>query len=177
METIIDPSTTAILDKLQEAEESGVLAMAHVGNRIRNCIELGAMLRAKKKEVGHGNFLQWMEANVTNTEVAERAGFSRVTAARYMKLSEAHEAKKLDLENASSVKRAFQLAGILPPSDSEPSGAGSEQPQLLVKIARVGAMVASEFAKRPIEDLDAQERRVWADRLKPLVDVWEKLVA
>jgi hypothetical protein len=151
--------------------------MAHVAHRISHCIELGAMLKAKKAELGHGHFIAWFLATIEDNDFAQRAGFSLRRAQQFMRLSELHETNHLDLEKAATVKQAFQLAGILPPSDAETSTSEqNSEPQIFTKMVRMANMIVNTFKAKPIDCLDAQEREIWAAKLKPLATIYLKLI-
>lgn len=179
MTTILDPIASKVLETLQSAEEASSQALSYVGHRLRLCIEVGYLLRQKKFESGHGEWLKWFEENVSNTDVAERAAFSYQTARKWMRLSEINENGILDLDNAGSVRQAYILAGLLPASDSNTGTHDDSNAQcnILVKIKRIETLLQSELTRRPLKSWSAQERSVWRDRLKPLANFYEQIPA
>lgn len=178
MTTVEDPIVSQVLAKMAEAEQEGATALAHVGRRIRRCIDIGDILSKQKEALGHGQWTRWFDANIANQEVAQRASFTIRTAERYMKLASLEASGLLDLDKASSVRQAFVLAGILPSSGGE-TNAGDENPQpaLLVALKRMETKLNSELTRKPLEEWTTDEKRLWQDRLAPFVDVWKRLSA
>ncbi len=174
MSNILDPSACEVLDKLEKAEEAASAAAGYVGQRLRICIEVGNLLLQKKLALGHGEWLKWFEQSISNSEVALSAAFSYQTARKWMRLSEINDRGILDLDNATSVRQAYMLAGLLPSSESNSShDEGSTSSNLLVKLRRIETLLQSELTRRPLKDWPQEERKMWSERLKPLLNLYD----
>lgn len=157
------PSIEELKELIKQAEDTISQTVAHAGYRIRLCANVGKGLRLHKKQLDHRQWLPWLEEHFSDEE--DNALTPR-TAQRWMKLSEAVDSGRLDLDKARSVRHAYQLAGILPDPDEAQGGSkGSDTPNYLVHLDRL------EAALRTIElnKLSEEERRQLAARLDSIL--------
>lgn len=89
--------TTTTVQRIQtlaaELDQLGADALA-------KAIEAGNLLRQSKKELAHGGWLPWLEANFT---------FADRTARRWMKLAEDVEAGRLKTDTVSNLAEAYRI--------------------------------------------------------------------
>jgi len=157
--------TTSLADEIRRAHELSEgreqYARASIEELIEARVETATLVEAARASVGKGQFREWWETNKLP------AGW----AARYLKL--AKTAKRHTLGD----KNQMRLIGIIP--TPEPMAAGEHQRQAdnpfqWVKIA--GRLVTTLTADR-ISAMDAMERETAKMRLKPIVELYEKLDA
>lgn len=174
---LLDPTTAQILDMMSRAHEVGINAVKCSIQRVLLCVETGDLLRRKKAELGHGHFLDWFDNQIGDTELAVTMDFSIRTARNWMKVSELKEQGLLNLDDAGSVKRLYQLAGVLPDAEEGSGGTAdtNDEPMPLVKLKRLHTMLESELARHPIDKWTNDEKRVWRDRLKPFYALYKAL--
>lgn len=178
LQMLVDQTTSEILDKMHAADEAGVRAVECVTDRVKLCVEVGRLLIRKKAEVGHGHFLKWFGEAIACTQVAREMEFSERTARRWMRLAEEFDAGRLKLGEATSLKRVYQLAGVLPEAEEGEgggSGAGSDEPLLLVRLKRMDSMLQSQLVRHPLEKWTAPERQLWRARLQPFAAFYNAL--
>lgn len=157
------------LDELKklivEAEATVSTTVANAGQRIRLCADIGRGLKYHKQQVGHGGWLEWLEENLQD--------LTSQTARKWIKLAEAVDSGRLDLDSARSIRQAYILAGILPDPDDAASGTSPSPTNYLVYLDRF------ENAIRciEVEKLPAQDRQKLRDRLKPIATLYAQLIA
>lgn len=107
------------------------LAQEAFGEAVQHAIRAGELLAAAKAQLGHGEWLPWLELNFD---------FSRQTASAYMRLAANRE--QIEMESAPSISAALkQLAPGPPTSKPEPPPpapyiADTERKVQLAKAAR-----------------------------------------
>ncbi len=84
--------TAEKINRLQESIEM------QAKNMVKSAILIGELLIARKNELKHGEFIPWIESNLT---------ISRFTAARYMKLFENRE--RLNVARVQHLREALAL--------------------------------------------------------------------
>ncbi|WP_167884336.1 DUF3102 domain-containing protein [Leptospira ilyithenensis] len=84
--------TAEKINRLQESIETSAK------NMVKTAIIIGDLLNAKKAELKHGDFLPWIESNLT---------ISRFTASRYMKLYENRD--RLNVARVQHLREALAL--------------------------------------------------------------------
>jgi hypothetical protein len=149
---------------IEEADGHASSAVGFAGVRIKICARIGHTLKEYKKQVGHGHWLQWLQENLQ--ELTDR------TARKWMKLAEAVEQGKLDLDNAKSVRQAYILAGILPEPEESPSNHSSDAVSYLVHLDRF----ETEMRNIDIAQLSLTQRETLRQRLQPVATLYAKLI-
>jgi hypothetical protein len=89
---------------------------------IKNAIKIGELLTKRKVKAGHGNWLRWVEDNLS---------FSARTASNYVRIFERRN--ELKSETLSDLTAAYKLLGIL------------------VEPEQLNSKVRIQFTKRPVE--------------------------
>lgn len=141
--------------------------MAHVNHAIEKALDAGRLLRAKKGELEHGEFMAWMET--------AELGVSYETCRRWMKLAERAELEGDAIETAQSVRQAYMLTGLLPEPESTVGSTGSSGNSFLTFLTRSATHLQAQLSQRPLNAWPLEDRRVLRDRLLPLVEIYEAL--
>lgn len=156
------PKINAVFD---ESEGYAAQAVGLAGVAIRERTKLGEMLNHAKKIVGHGNWLPWLETNCPK--------LTEQSAQRYMKLAKTSHVR--DLDNCASVTEAYRLAGLLPPRD-EAEGDDEDKhngDNYVVHVSRA----LDVLNKAAVDSWQPQDKAQLRARLKPLVDLYDRLGA
>lgn len=111
--------------------------------------ECGRLLRSKKREVGHGNFLPWLSENCPL--ISDR------TARDYMRLSNWQHAA--DLQGATSIREALRLLDEKENQDETPR----EKPAFVVRCT---------FNKKPEEYTETERKNIF-DQSRSYLQVLE----
>ena len=93
-------STGTVPEKVVSIEEIAVehrLAQTAFGEAVRHAIRAGELLTAAKAQLGHGEWIPWLEGNFD---------FSRQTASAYMRLAANRE--RIEMESAPSISAALK---------------------------------------------------------------------
>jgi len=148
--------TTAELSELQQlistAYDYGMQCADRAKVRIESCIEAGKKFTEIKKRLGHGKWGPWIEANLS---------ISPTTVCNWMRLAKAHSDGQLDLTSAGGIRKAFQLAGIIP--DSDGSKATSAEPQELYMLHDI--RLCSALNRLDFSTLNQVQREALRERL------------
>lgn len=143
--------------------------MASVQYAIVKALDAGRLLRAKKRELEHGEFLSWMEG--------AELGVGYEVCRRWMKLAEKAELEGDQIESAQSLRQAYTLTGLLPESETAGGTASSSGNSFLTFLTRSATHLQAQLSQRPLKEWPLEDRRVLRDRLKPLVEIYEVLTA
>lgn len=151
---------------ISEAQDAGDNSTAYAAERVRQCVQIGELLQTAKAKVGHGNWERF---------AAEKwPDVLKTTRSRWMKLAEAKQAGRLDLESARGLRHAYQLAGLLPdPGEGTNAKGAPKQCSYLVHVARLVASLQGI----ELEKLSAPEKATLRERLNPVVVLHGRLVA
>ena len=93
-----------------------------------------------KDIVGHGNWLKWLADNCGN--------ISEATAKRWMQL--AKRSHVIDLENCTSLRKAYIDCGILPEPKAREKGIGTEDVDIFASfIAQIAKLADIDLSSLP----------------------------
>lgn len=120
--------------------------------RIESCIEAGKKFTEIKKRLGHGKWEGWIESTLQ---------LSAQSVRKWMKLAAAHAQGTIDLTQAGGIRKAFQLAGIIP--DSDGSKATSAEPQELYMLHAI--RLCSALNRLDFATLNQVQREALKERL------------
>lgn len=150
---------------IAEADKTVATTVANAGFRIKLCADIGRGLKHHRQLIGHGGWINWLAENFE--------GLTHETSRKWIKLAEAVDSGKLDLDSAKSIRQAYILAGILPDPDESGAGSSSAAPSYLVYLDRF------ETALRDIDvaKLPASDRQKLRERLKPLASLYAQLMS
>ncbi len=169
-----DAGAIELQTAVHEALAAQETAMNHVTLAIRRIVHAGQMLTAKKDELMHGKFYPWLSANGI---VGDKEGQVSVrTVSRWMKLGEFASKYVGRLDNAQTVRQAYQLAGLLP--DAEPATKTVGESALLLVIQRSSRLednLKAMFAQTPVSELGDEERAILRKRLEFYVQLYHQL--
>lgn len=141
---------------------------AHADTAIESAWKCGVKLNEQKEALDHGDWLTWMQANCPNIHIR--------TAQRYMGLADKYDTLS-HLKEAQRVKALLIAAGVMDEpeqSSTRPSEGGVSKPD---EGAVWVTKAAVYFNTHDLTTLDVDSRQVWIGRLKPLVEVYERLRA
>jgi len=135
---------------------------------VAKAIECGQLLIQQKESLGHGSWLEWLDANVP--EITDR------TARRYMAL--ANRTHVSDLNDTTTVRQAYLATGIIPqPEDKKDQPPDPNKPW--VRFTRFLDGFRLWFNKRmdedPLSTWPEDSRRVLKNELKWFADLYERL--
>jgi hypothetical protein len=94
----LDTSTFVIGELFRKVNATAI-------DSVRLWIECGALLKAKRASLKHGEWLPWLEANI------EILGFGELKAQRMMKAAQAYPSLAKDLEPAEALRISRQIWG------------------------------------------------------------------
>jgi hypothetical protein len=168
MQTEIVPSIVSDLHQaIAEAERLAHQAVSFAGAAINAAIAAGELFRKARKDVGRGDWQLWVESNCPM--------ISYSTATRWMKLSEIKERDGIDVECASSVRQAYILAGLLPEPEGGSGKSESAACNYLVHVSRLERALRTQLQSAPLASWAASDRDALRDRLRPLVEIYNRL--
>jgi hypothetical protein len=139
---LVAPDTALIQDAVRSALNAEDMAKAAIGNLITEKVVAGCMLAAKRADLPHGEWGAWIESNLPIT---------RQTVRNWIKLAEFAKRSGADIENAQSVRHAYQLAGLLPEPDPESRGRTHVSPLQLA--ARFATTIEQQLAQMHRDEL------------------------
>lgn len=158
------PSEIAELSTLiEEATQVGDSATAFSAQRLRTCVLVGDTLNQWKGKIPRGEWGRFIEQHFP--ALPERS------CQRWMRLAEASTKGTLNLESARGLRHAYQLAGLLPDSDSSNAKSSPKAVSFVVLIARLVASLQHIV----LDHLKPNEKNDLKVRLKPVMDLYQKL--
>lgn len=135
---------------------------------VAKAIQCGQLLLEQKAALGHGSWLEWLDANVP--EIGDR------TARKYMALAKRNYDS--DLTDSASLRQAYLATGIIPaPEEKAPSPPDPNKPW--VRFTRYLDGFRLWFNRRveddPLESWPEDSRRVLKNELRWFADLYEHL--
>jgi hypothetical protein len=169
---VITADVAAIQNAVREAQGSIAQAAAAIEFGLAKVVNAGRMLKAARERFEHGEWMSWLKENVLDPlEITYQ------TTRNWIKLAEFAERKGTQLDNSSTVRQAYQLAGILPEAESSSGSGGKEAGNYLVHISRLERAIRTQVEARPIAKWSREDRMILKQRLQPLVAIFEELDA
>lgn len=106
-----------------EANKMAASAVGYGQLAIKFAIKAGEIINKAKEIVPHGQFGEWLNAEMQHLDIAER------TAQKWMKLAKAHiGADLMDNPDVKTITDAYRATGILPePEAKQDNGEGDKQ--------------------------------------------------
>ena len=105
----------------EKANREHSQAQRAAGQAVEHAVEAGGLLLKAKEEVGHGNFMKWVEENFEGSERVSR---------KYMRLATAADQNRIDPEEVASLAEAERLLrdqdAQQTPGEYEPEVPGEE---------------------------------------------------
>lgn len=157
-----------IRETFEQANALATDARTVASDAIAKALECGRLLTKQKESLGHGSWLEWLDANVP--EISDR------TARKYMALAKRNHGS--DLNDMASLRQAYLATGIIPaPAEKEPSPADPNKPW--VKFTRFLDGFRLWYNKRiddnPLDSWPEDSRRVLKNELRWFADLYERL--
>lgn len=160
--------TEQIREAFQDANRLATNARGVASEAVAKAIHCGQLLLQQKESLGHGSWLQWLDANVPE--------ISEWTARRYMAL--AKRAHVSDLNDTATVRQAYLATGILPsPAATEAGPPDPNKPW--VRYVRFLDGFRLWFNRRvdtdPLDTWPENARRVLKNELRWFAELYERL--
>jgi hypothetical protein len=167
---LIPKDVAEINEAVAHANELLMRTMDLVPQTIRAMIVAGEKLKAKRDSCAQGEWYDWLAANVRD--------ISRETARRWIRLAEFNQTHSGKLNDAASVRQAYQLAGLLPESESSSASGGksSDRDAYLVYLLRSETYLSAQIAAQPIDQWPSDRRTELKQRLEPFVEIYQRLL-
>lgn len=148
--------------------------MGMIGVTLRRMVAAGAELILAKGELEHGEFRKWLvSCGIVGDDERQ---FNYITVTRWMKLARFAELNPDALEKAQTITQAYRLAGILPDPETQSSGGnGAGSGSLVLQLAKVERSLTMQLAARPLEQWASEDRAILRERLRPMVELYERL--
>jgi len=152
----------------QEANKLAENARGTASDAITKALECGQLLIQQKESLGHGSWLEWLDANLP--EMTDR------TARKYMALAKRNHGS--DLTDAATLRKAYLAAGIIPsPAEKAPRPIDPNKPW--VRFTKLLDAFRLWFNKRidddPLETWPDDSRRILKNELKWFAELYQRL--
>src|SRR5215208_3178194 len=134
-QTLPDNMAELINEEHRAVQNAGGIALEHA-------MRAGAMLVAKKEELPHGEFMDWVKANCE---------FSDRTANDYMKLHRRREEVEANSQRAADLSIRGALKAIAPPPKPKPKKSVPPREQRAGNVLEQARQRAAERAEEPVE--------------------------
>jgi len=157
-----------IREAFQDSNRLANDARGVASDAISKALECGRLLIQQKESIGHGSWLEWLDANVP--EISDR------TARKYMALAKRNHDS--DLTDSASLRQAYLATGIIPaPEEKAPSPPDPNKPW--VRFTRFLDGFRLWFNKRieddPLDTWPEDSRRVLKNELRWFAELYERL--
>lgn len=158
----------AIRHAFAEAARLAKETTGYASKAVSKALECGRLLLEQKAALGHGSWLEWLDANVP--EIGDR------TARKYMALAKRNYDS--DLTDSASLRQAYLATGIIPaPEEKAPSPPDPNKPW--VRFTRYLDGFRLWFNRRveddPLESWPEDSRRVLKNELRWFADLYSRL--
>lgn len=143
--------------------------MELVPQTIAAMVRAGQLLLVERAEREQGEWMDWLKFNVPN--------ISRETARKWIRLAVFNKTHAGKLNDATSVRQAYQLAGLLPEAESGSSSSGksNDRDAYLVHLLRSQTYLSAQLAAQPLESWPAERKSELKQKLEPFVAVYSRL--
>jgi hypothetical protein len=154
--------------------EANALALTAKGNAraaVLRMADCGQMLMVAKDHI-KGNRAEWLES----------LGIDPDKAAKAIHLARNRDQLELDLWPADMAKLGAQMLGILPPpgssgrEENDPERTTGASTHWLTYAGKLQRSVADLFARKPVDQWRDDERESLRVSLKPIVEIYNKLI-
>jgi len=157
-----------IREAYQNANRLATDARAVASDAIAKALECGQLLIQQKESLGHGSWLEWLDANVP--EITDR------TARRYMALAKRTHVSVLN--DTATVRQAYLATGIIPsPEEKAPAPPDPNKPW--VRFTRFLDGFRLWFNKRvdddPLDSWPEDSRRILKNELRWFAELYARL--
>ena len=167
------PELVRLQDAVTAALDARDQTMAAIEFGIKKIVDAGALLSVFRDRIPDGDWIAWQEANIVQFT---QDRISRQTVAKWIRLAKFDQLYPGKLDDAVSVRNAYQLAGILPEAESGGSSQkGNGGGGYLAELAKTVSHLNAQLAQRPLEQWSPSDRQVLKSRIEPLVAIYEKL--
>jgi len=163
--TIVPTEVGELQDAIDLATAKVMDAMEAVQEAISAVVRAGQLLRDQRERIGHGGWYAWLDE--------QHLSISRETARKWIRLAEFEETHAERLAEAQTIRQAYVLAGLLPETESNPHA--SSGPNIIATLIKSTNHLSARIASRPIEKWSEHERLEVKTRLRPLVEIYERL--
>jgi hypothetical protein len=163
---LMERETVEICEVVQKALDAEEQAKAAIRYLIHTKVLAGVRLAAKRDQLEHGQWLGWVENNLP---------ISDQTARNWIKLAHFARIRGDELENASNMRQAYQLAGLLPESEGSGGNSASKGESYLAHLTRSAAQISAEIARTPIDEWPSHKLQSLKERIKPLIELYAQL--
>jgi hypothetical protein len=167
---LISKEASDVQSAVNRANDLISRTMGLVHEAVRAVVEAGQQLKARRDKCEAGEWYEWLAANVKDC--------GRETARRWIRLAEFNETHTSRLADATSVRQAYQLAGLLPASEggsANSCGKSTGADAYLIYLLRSETHLSAQIAAQPIEDWPTQRRTELKHRLQPFVELYQRL--
>jgi hypothetical protein len=160
----VDELRADVVEALNTCEAGMEKLRASVAAKVR----AGKKFAQAKEELPHGAFMDWVV--ITTPDIDHK------TATRWIKLAVFVETHRERLDDETTVRGAYILAGILPePQSSTGGGSAPQTAAWLTSLVRSATHISARLAQRPIAEWPRTELCLLRERLKPLVEIFQQL--
>lgn len=155
----IDTQADALRSALAAAQEHGLAAMESVGLRLHRMAEAGAILEAKRDQVG------WLELHFPDDAPDEDLQRKCISLSKVL--------PKLNLTRRGDLQKAMTLADMLPGFDG-PQGMSKRPISYLTPLYKLEQTLKGRLAEG-INALSLAERAKIREDMRPIMEIYERL--
>jgi hypothetical protein len=175
-------AASEIMQAYEDAQELIASTKDYAGQAVDAVIRCGAMLNAKKKELGHTHWLKWRNDYLPELKK------SHATVERYMNLANSSLREEFKIAAPKTITGAYRIAGILPdPVAGQRKRLNGQSKPLKPTNGNSNLLtIINEFrAQKPIEALihiqnfsswDEVELETISSRLAPITAVHSRMI-
>ncbi len=159
---------TQILEAYRESNRLAEEAKGVASGAVAKALECGQLLLRQKESLGHGSWLEWLDANVPE--------MTEWTARRYMAL--AKRAHVPDLKDAATVRQAYLATGIIPSDPvKEPGPPDPNKPwvKFIKPLDAFRLWYQKRIEQGGIDTWPEDSRRILKNELRWIVQLYKRL--
>jgi len=166
--------------KHTEAAAIAEQAKGFASQAVAKALECGRLLIQQKAALGHGSWIEWRAEHLPD--------ISHNTVSKYMRLAKAIEAMPhaddsnfthgLNLLDATSARKAFIAAGILPAPEEKPAGPPDPNKPWVQSFRIIKAFrlwFQRRIDKGPLDTWPEDARRILKNELHWFVELYQRL--